>query len=243
MTKPAPASSAGGTAMPRASAVLRLMANSKVVGCSTGRSEGLAPLESCPRRSPCVGSSPAPWRHRPCGRLLPRIPWSRTWWADDTAPQAPPGACDSRRSWDSDTGTSHRRAPPPCRQRHARIAPAYALRRTAASGQDLAPPVPWRWRVGARTTHSLRAFFSRPHSRGRRIPPKSARVTGASTGAGISSPIHAILGCACTRLQAADQRGEVSPVQVAPLRVTRHSTVRSMDYPGASDAFDATGTA
>src|SRR5438128_1106970 len=44
MTSSARASSVGGTSRPRAFAVLRLIANSYLVGCCTGRSAGLAPL-------------------------------------------------------------------------------------------------------------------------------------------------------------------------------------------------------
>ena len=43
MTSLAVASSLSGTVMPSALAVLRLITNSKVVGCSTGKSAGLAP--------------------------------------------------------------------------------------------------------------------------------------------------------------------------------------------------------
>jgi hypothetical protein len=44
VTWSARSSSAGVIVMPRALAVLRLIANSNVVGCSTGRSAGLAPF-------------------------------------------------------------------------------------------------------------------------------------------------------------------------------------------------------
>ena len=44
ITSSARASSAGGRSRPRAFAVLRLMTNSSLVGCSIGRSAGLAPL-------------------------------------------------------------------------------------------------------------------------------------------------------------------------------------------------------
>src|SRR5262249_5849082 len=44
ITSSARASSVGGTSRPSALAVLRLMTSSKLVGSSTGRSEGLAPL-------------------------------------------------------------------------------------------------------------------------------------------------------------------------------------------------------
>ena len=44
ITSSAPISSDCGIVRPRAFAVLRLMTSSNLVGCSTGRSEGLAPL-------------------------------------------------------------------------------------------------------------------------------------------------------------------------------------------------------
>src|SRR6516165_6608779 len=44
MTSSAVASSDGGTAIPSAFAVFRLITNSNLVGCSTGRSAGLVPL-------------------------------------------------------------------------------------------------------------------------------------------------------------------------------------------------------
>jgi hypothetical protein len=44
ITSSAVASSVGGTSMPSALAVCRLMTNSNLVDCTTGRSEGLAPL-------------------------------------------------------------------------------------------------------------------------------------------------------------------------------------------------------
>ena len=44
ITSSARASSAGGTVRPSALAVLRLITSSNLVGCSTGRSEGLVPL-------------------------------------------------------------------------------------------------------------------------------------------------------------------------------------------------------
>ena len=46
MTSSARASKVGGTGMPSAFAVFRLMTNSKFVACSIGRSAGLAPLRS-----------------------------------------------------------------------------------------------------------------------------------------------------------------------------------------------------
>src|SRR6266516_2650328 len=45
ITSSARASSIGGTSRPSALAVLRLITNSNLVGCSTGRSAGLAPLK------------------------------------------------------------------------------------------------------------------------------------------------------------------------------------------------------
>src|SRR5947209_3974261 len=45
MTSSARASSAGGIVMPSVFAVFRLMISSKRVGCSTGRSPGLAPFK------------------------------------------------------------------------------------------------------------------------------------------------------------------------------------------------------
>src|SRR4029079_16899639 len=45
ITSSARASSVGGTVMPSALAVLRLMTNSNFVGCSTGRSVGFAPFK------------------------------------------------------------------------------------------------------------------------------------------------------------------------------------------------------
>src|SRR5262249_3499360 len=48
ITSSARASSEGGTVRPSALAVLRLTASSNVVGCSTGRSAGLAPLRMRP---------------------------------------------------------------------------------------------------------------------------------------------------------------------------------------------------
>ena len=45
ITSSARASSVGGTSMPSALAVLRLMISSNFVGCMTGRSAGLAPLK------------------------------------------------------------------------------------------------------------------------------------------------------------------------------------------------------
>ena len=44
ITSSARASKEGGTVRPSALAVLRLITNSNLVGCSTGRSEGLVPL-------------------------------------------------------------------------------------------------------------------------------------------------------------------------------------------------------
>jgi len=44
----ASASSLGGTSIPSAVAVLRLITNSTLVGCSTGRSEGFTPLRILP---------------------------------------------------------------------------------------------------------------------------------------------------------------------------------------------------
>ena len=44
MTSSARASSAGGIVRPKALAVLRLMTSSNLVGCSTGKSAGLAPF-------------------------------------------------------------------------------------------------------------------------------------------------------------------------------------------------------
>src|SRR4029434_5134138 len=57
------ASSEGGIVRPRALAVLRLMTSSNFVGCSTGRSAGLAPLRifatcAAPRRRRSAGSGP-----------------------------------------------------------------------------------------------------------------------------------------------------------------------------------------
>src|SRR6516165_7041303 len=46
ITSSARASNAGGTSSPRARAVTRLMTNSNLVGCVTGRSAGLAPLST-----------------------------------------------------------------------------------------------------------------------------------------------------------------------------------------------------
>src|SRR5215467_1668478 len=46
ITSSARASSIGGTSRLSALAVLRLMINSNLVGCSTGRSAGLAPLKT-----------------------------------------------------------------------------------------------------------------------------------------------------------------------------------------------------
>src|SRR6516162_8956910 len=46
ITSSARASNAGGTSSPSARAVTRLMTNSNLVGCSTGRSAGLAPLST-----------------------------------------------------------------------------------------------------------------------------------------------------------------------------------------------------
>jgi hypothetical protein len=43
LTSSARASNVGGTVRPSAFAVLRLMANSNLVGCCTGRSAGVAP--------------------------------------------------------------------------------------------------------------------------------------------------------------------------------------------------------
>src|SRR6266540_3946430 len=54
ITSSARASSEGGTVMPRALADLRLITNSNLVGCCTGRSPGLAPLRM---RSTYVGLS------------------------------------------------------------------------------------------------------------------------------------------------------------------------------------------
>src|SRR5262249_52400412 len=48
ITSSARASSVGGTSMPSALAVLRLITSSNFVGCSTGRSEGLAPFRRRP---------------------------------------------------------------------------------------------------------------------------------------------------------------------------------------------------
>jgi hypothetical protein len=48
MTSPARARIDGGTVRPSALAVLRLTTSSKVVGCWTGRSAGLAPLRILP---------------------------------------------------------------------------------------------------------------------------------------------------------------------------------------------------
>jgi hypothetical protein len=45
MTSSARVSSVGGTMMPSAFAVFKLITNSNLVGCSTGRSAGLAPLK------------------------------------------------------------------------------------------------------------------------------------------------------------------------------------------------------
>src|SRR4051794_17807877 len=47
-TSSARASSEGGTSNPRALAVLRFITSSYLVGCSTGRSEGLAPFRTRP---------------------------------------------------------------------------------------------------------------------------------------------------------------------------------------------------
>src|SRR5262249_125355 len=48
ITSSARASSAGGISSPSARAVTRLMTNSNLVGCTTGRSAGLAPLRTLP---------------------------------------------------------------------------------------------------------------------------------------------------------------------------------------------------
>src|SRR5262249_723840 len=48
ITSSAGASSVAGTSMPTALAVARLMTNSNLVGCTTGRSAGLAPLRMRP---------------------------------------------------------------------------------------------------------------------------------------------------------------------------------------------------
>src|SRR5262249_44914557 len=48
ITSSARASSVGGTSMPSARAVGRLMTKSNLVGCTTGRSAGLAPLRILP---------------------------------------------------------------------------------------------------------------------------------------------------------------------------------------------------
>src|SRR5262249_52999487 len=52
ITSSARASTDGGMVRPRALAVLRLMTSSNFVGCSTGRSAGLAPLRILPTRKP-----------------------------------------------------------------------------------------------------------------------------------------------------------------------------------------------
>src|SRR5262249_5506510 len=48
ITSSARASSVGGTSMPSARAVCRLITNSNLVGCTTGKSPGLAPLRILP---------------------------------------------------------------------------------------------------------------------------------------------------------------------------------------------------
>ena len=48
ITSSASASSVGGTARPSAFAVLRLITNSNLVGCITGKSAGLSPLRMRP---------------------------------------------------------------------------------------------------------------------------------------------------------------------------------------------------
>src|SRR5262249_54313293 len=48
ITSAAVASSIGGTSRPSALAVLRLMTSSNLIGCTTGRSAGLAPLRIFP---------------------------------------------------------------------------------------------------------------------------------------------------------------------------------------------------
>src|SRR5262245_48085507 len=48
ITSSARASSVGGTSIPSALAVLRLMIRSNLVGCTTGRSLGLSPLRTRP---------------------------------------------------------------------------------------------------------------------------------------------------------------------------------------------------
>ena len=48
ITSSARASSIGGTSMPSAFAVLRLMTSSNLVGCSTGRSPGFSSLRMRP---------------------------------------------------------------------------------------------------------------------------------------------------------------------------------------------------
>src|SRR5262245_41041708 len=58
ITSSARASSVGGTSMPSAFAVLRLMMRSNVVGCTTGRSPGFSPWTMRPTYVP-------DWRHAP----------------------------------------------------------------------------------------------------------------------------------------------------------------------------------
>jgi hypothetical protein len=53
ITSSARASSMGGTFMPSAFAVLRLITSSNLVDCAIGKSAGFSPLRTLPTRIPC----------------------------------------------------------------------------------------------------------------------------------------------------------------------------------------------
>ena len=103
ITSSAVASSVGGTVRPKALAVFRLMTNSNLVGCTTGRSPGLSPLRirpSLPKSALARSPSRAlemlfyqmrsrtrvrrQGRHR-CDHEIYRI-WPRCSWLSDASP-------------------------------------------------------------------------------------------------------------------------------------------------------------
>ena len=64
MTRSALTNTFGGIVRPICFAVFKLITNSNFIGCSTGRSAGLALSESCPRKLRRGGTDPHCWLHR-----------------------------------------------------------------------------------------------------------------------------------------------------------------------------------
>jgi hypothetical protein len=108
MISSARASTDSGIVRPRAFAVFRLIASSNLVGCSTGRSAGLAPVRSLAARSPHPAAPPGGARLP--NSLTPSNSWGsitppRTW---TTWSRRRPSAAGARRSSSATPPQHHR---------------------------------------------------------------------------------------------------------------------------------------